>query len=60
MRLAKNSGMNSQEVFTLLSASAAVCVSLGFAVSQYRAWTRDAPLATYHRTFARMGLSIEH
>jgi hypothetical protein len=38
--LALDSGMYSHEVFTLLAASATVCVSLGFAVSQYRAWTR--------------------
>jgi hypothetical protein len=32
--------MNAHELFTFLSATLAVGVSLGFAVSQYRAWTR--------------------
>ncbi|MCE5309488.1 MAG: hypothetical protein LLG20_17740 [Acidobacteriales bacterium] len=32
--------MNPNEVFTFLSASLAAGVSLGFAVSQYRTWTR--------------------
>jgi hypothetical protein len=32
--------MNSYEVFTLLGVSLTVCVSMGFAVNQYRAWMR--------------------
>ncbi len=32
--------MNTQELYTVLAATLAVGVSLGFAVSQYRAWVR--------------------
>jgi len=40
-RLAQAAGMNSHEVLAYLTGAAAVCVSVGRGISQYRDWKRS-------------------